>query len=182
MKSILNWLLLLAFVGIAAAQEPIIRVKQLGTWSTPAMWWKDSVTQDLDDFLAQDTSNPAFDNNNFDIWRDKILEMEVTLDDNGADVTTFRIDIAFDNDLITWVESGETSVNAWSQGNSKVIKGSHISGLVEGDETSNNDTDYSFEVVHYSNVGYTDSIQSNGNETSAVDTSYDWFRITMVSH
>ena len=75
------------------------------------MWWKDSVTQDLDDFLAQDVTKPALDNNNFDIWRDKVLEMEVTLDDNGADVTTFRIDIAFDNDLITWVESGESSVN-----------------------------------------------------------------------
>ena len=85
----------------AQTQEPIIRVKQLGTWSTPAMWWKGSVTQDLDDFLAQDVSKPAEDNNNFDIWRDKVLEMEVTLDDNGADITTFRLDIAFDNDLIT---------------------------------------------------------------------------------
>ena len=45
------------------------------------------------------------------------------------------------------------------QGNSRVIKGSHISGLVEGDETSNNDTDYSFEVVHYENVGYQDSLK-----------------------
>ena len=70
MKRILNWLLLLGFVGMATAQEPIIRVKQIGTWSTPAMWWKGSVTQDLDDFLAQDVSKPAEDNNNFDIWRD----------------------------------------------------------------------------------------------------------------
>ena len=31
-------------------------------------------------------------------------------------------------------------------------------------------------------VGYTDSIQSNGNEQSAVDSDYDWLRITMVSH
>ena len=87
MKRILNWLLLLGFVGMATAQEPIIRVKQIGDWSTPAMWWKGSVTQDLDDFLAQDVSKPAEDNNNFDIWRDKVLEMEVTLDDKGADVT-----------------------------------------------------------------------------------------------
>src|SRR6056300_1795635 len=172
--------------GLVFGQSPIIRVKQLGSWDSPHTWWKDSVTQNLDTFLAQDTTKPAEDNNNFDIWRDKILEMEVTLDDNGADVTTFRIDIAFDNDLITWVESGETSVNAWSQGNSKVIKGSHISGLVEGDETSNNDTDYSFEVVHYSNVGYQDSLAVGGStqllEESITDTRYDWLRITMVSH
>ena len=182
MKRILNWLFLLGFVGMATAQEPIIRVKQIGNWSTPAMWWKGSVTQDLDDFLAQDVSKPAEDNNNFDIWRDKVLEMEVTLDDKGADVTTFRIDIAFDNDLITWVESGETSVNAWSQGESRVIKGSHISGWTEGDESSN--ADYSFEVVHYTNVGYQDSLAATGNliEESISDDRYDWLRITMVSH
>ena len=82
---------------------------------------------------------PAYHNNNFDSWRDDILEMEVTIDDNGADLTAFRFDIAFDNDLITWVEDdGETMTkhqsNAWSQGNSRVIKGSHISGWTEGDE------------------------------------------------
>ena len=182
MKRILNWLFLLGFVGMATAQEPIIRVKQIGNWSTPAMWWKGSVTQDLDDFLAQDVSKPAEDNNNFDIWRDKVLEMEVTLDDKGADVTTFRIDIAFDNDLITWVESGETSVNAWSQGESRVIKGSHISGWTEGDESSN--ADYSFEVVHYQNVGYQDSLAVSGNqvEESISDNRYDWLRITAISH
>ena len=86
--------------------------------------------------MAQDTNNQAFDNNNFDSWRDKVLEMEVTLDDVGEDITTLRFDIAFDNDLITWVESGETSINAWSQGDSKVVKGSHISGWTEGDESS----------------------------------------------
>ena len=43
------------------SQEPIIRVKQIGTWSTPGMWWKGSVTQDLDDFLTQDkTTKPVF--------------------------------------------------------------------------------------------------------------------------
>jgi len=170
--------------GIVFAQNPIIRVKQLGDWDSPQTWWKDSVTQDLDDFLAQDTSNPAFDNNNFDIWRDKVLEMEVTLDDVGEDITTLRFDIAFDNDLITWVESGETSVNAWSQGESKVVKGSHISGWTEGDESSG--ADYSFEVVHYQNVGYQDSLAVGTSQTlveeSISDTRYDWLRVTMVSH
>ena len=140
--------------GMVFGQSPIIRVKQLGDWDSPQTWWKDSVTQDLDDFLAQDTDNQAFDNNNFDSWRDKVLEMEVTLDDVGEDITTLRFDIAFDNDLVTWIESGETSVNAWSQGDSKVVKGSHISGWTEGDESAN--ADYSFEVVHFSNVGYQD--------------------------
>ena len=170
--------------GMVFGQSPIIRVKQLGDWDSPQTWWKDSVTQDLDDFLAQDTSNPAFDNNNFDIWRDKVLEMEVTLDDVGEDITTLRFDIAFDNDLITWVESGETSINAWSQGDSKVVKGSHISGWTEGDESSG--ADYSFEVVHYSNVGYQDSLAVGTSNTlveeSISDTRYDWLRITMVSH
>ena len=170
--------------GLVFGQSPIIRVKQLGDWDSPQTWWKDSVTQDLDDFLAQDTSNPAFDNNNFDIWRDKVLEMEVTLDDVGEDITTLRFDIAFDNDLITWVESGETSINAWSQGDSKVVKGSHISGWTEGDESSG--ADYSFEVVHYSNVGYQDSLAVGTStqivEESIADTRYDWLRITMVSH
>ena len=170
--------------GLVFGQSPIIRVKQLGSWDSPQTWWKDSVTQDLDDFLAQDTSNPAFDNNNFDIWRDKVLEMEVTLDDVGEDITTLRFDIAFDNDLITWVESGETSINAWSQGDSKVVKGSHISSWTEGDESSG--ADYSFEVVHYSNVGYQDSLAVGTSNTlveeSISDTRYDWLRVTMVSH
>ena len=172
--------------GMVFAQNPIIRVKQIGEWKTPEYWWKAQETVQLQTFLADDIATPALKNNNFDSWRDDILEIEVTLDDVGQDITSFRFDIAFDNDLITWVENDgttqETSINAWTQGNSRVIKGSHISGWTEGDETSNNDTDYSFEVVHYSNVGYTDSIQSSGNETSAVDTSYDWLRITMVSH
>ena len=172
--------------GMVFAQSPIIRVKQIGEWKTPEYWWKAQETVQLQTFLADAIATPALKNNNFDSWRDDILEIEVTLDDVGEDITSVRFDIAFDNDLITWVENDgtnqETTINAWSQGNSRVIKGSHISGWTEGDETSNNDTDYSFEVVHYQNVGYTDSIQSNGNETSAVDSSYDWLRITMVSH
>ena len=171
-------------LGLVFGQSPVIRVKQLGNWDSPQTWWKDSVTQDLDDFLAQDTNNQAFDNNNFDSWRDKVLEMEVTLDDVGEDITALRFDIAFDNDLVTWIESGETSVNAWSQGDSKVVKGSHISGWTEGDESSN--ADYSFEVVHFSNVGYQDSLAVGGStqlvEESIADTRYDWLRVTMVSH
>ena len=171
-------------LGLVFGQSPVIRVKQLGNWDSPQTWWKDSVTQDLDDFLAQDTNNQAFDNNNFDSWRDKVLEMEVTLDDVGEDITALRFDIAFDNDLVTWIESGETSVNAWSQGDSKVVKGSHISGWTEGDESSN--ADYSFEVVHFSNVGYQDSLAVGGSNTlveeSIADTRYDWLRVTMVSH
>ena len=172
--------------GFVFAQSPIIRVKQIGEWKTPEYWWKAQETVQLQTFLADDISTPAYKNNNFDSWRDDILEMEVTLDDVGEDITAVRFDIAFDNDLITWVENDgtntETSVNAWSQGNSRVIKGSHISGWTEGDETSNNSTDYSFEVVHFSNVGYQDSIQDDGNEEAETDTGYDWLRITMVSH
>ena len=170
--------------GAVFAQNPIIRVKQIGEWKTPEYWWKAQETVQLQTFLADDISTPAYKNNNFDSWRDDILELEVTLDDVGEDITTFRFDIAFDNDLITWVEddgtNSETSVNAWSQGNSRVIKGSHITGWTEGDESSN--ADYSIEVVHFSNVGYKDAIQDNGNEESITSTDYDWLRITMVSH
>ena len=178
--------------GLVFGQTPIIRVKQIGEWKTPEYWWKNQETVQLQTFLADDVSTPAYKNNNFDSWRDDILEMEVTIDDNGADLTAFRFDIAFDNDLITWVEpntndvdaqgndiASETSVNAWNQGNSRVVKGSHISGWNEGEES---DDDYSFEVVHFSNVGYTDSIQDSGNEQSATSSDYDWLRITMVSH
>ena len=185
-RFIKNIVMTAVMFGMVFAQSPIIRVKQIGEWKTPEYWWKAQETVQLQTFLADDISTPALKNNNFDSWRDDILEIEVTLDDVGQDITSVRFDIAFDNDLITWVENDgtnqETSINAWSQGNSRVIKGSHISGWTEGDETSNNSTDYSFEVVHFSNVGYTDSIQSNGNEQSAVDSDYDWLRITMVSH
>ena len=123
--------------GLVFDKTPIIRVKQIGEWKTPEYWWKEQETLQLQTFLPDDTS-VTFKNNNFDSWRDDILEMEVTIDDNGADLTSFRFDIAFDNDLITWVEDDgtntETSINAWTQGNSQVIKGSHISGWTEGDE------------------------------------------------
>ena len=191
-----NMVMSAVLFGRVFAQAPIIRVKQIGTWDTPQTWWKDSSTQNLSNFLAEDASAPALKNNNFDSWRDKLLEIEVTLDDNNTGtnyITAVRFDIAFDNDLITWVEqdidgdgTDETSVNAWSQGNSKVIKGSHIINWDEGDDsTANPDTtDYSFEVVHFSNVGYRDSLAVSGNEVeeSISDSRYDWLRITMVSH
>jgi hypothetical protein len=144
--------------GLVFAQSPIIRVKQIGTWDTPQTWWKDSQTQNLSTFLAEDSSAPAFKN-------DLITWVEQNIDSDGTD---------------------ETSVNAWTQGNSKVIKGSHIINWDEGDNsTANPDTtDYSFEVVHFSNVGYRDSLAVSGNEVEEAisDSRYDWLRITMVSH
>ena len=141
--------------GFVFAQSPIIRVKQMGEWKTPEYWWKAQETIQLQTFLADDISTPALKNNNFDSWRDDILEIEVTLDDVGEDITAFRFDIAFDNDLITWIENDgtnqETSGNAWNQGNSKVIKGSHIVNWNQGDQ--DDDSDYSYEIFYFSNVG-----------------------------
>jgi hypothetical protein len=179
-KLLTSTILFIISSALLFGQSPIVRVKQLGSWDTPKLWWKDQTTQQLQTFLAEDPSTPAYKNNNFDIWRDDIVEIEITLDDVGSDITAFRFDIAFDNDIFTWVESGETNIDAWSQGNSKVVKGSQISGWTEGDESST--ADYSFEVTYYSNVGYTDTIQSSGNEVSASSQDYDWLRITMVSH
>ena len=180
-----NMVMSAVMFGLVFGQTPIIRVKQIGEWKTPEYWWKAQETVDLQDFLADDISQPAYLNNNFDSWRDDILEMEVTIDDNGADLTAFRFDIAFDNDLITWVEddgetTAETNTNAWSQGNSRVIKGSHIVNWNQGDQ--DDDSDYSYEIVYFQNVGYQDSIQDSGNEESETDSDYDWLRITMVSH
>ena len=179
-----NMVMSAVMFGLVFGQTPIIRVKQIGEWKTPEYWWKAQETVDLQDFLADDISQPAYLNNNFDSWRDDILEMEVTIDDNGADLTAFRFDIAFDNDLITWVEDDgvnqESATNAWSQGNSRVIKGSHIVNWNQGDQ--DDDSDYSYEIVYFQNVGYQDSIQDSGNEESETDSDYDWLRITMVSH
>ena len=179
-----NMVMSAVMFGMVFAQSPIIRVKQMGEWKTPEYWWKAQETIQLQTFLADDTSTPALKNNNFDSWRDDILEIEVTLDDVGEDITAFRFDIAFDNDLITWIENDgtnqETSGNAWNQGNSKVIKGSHIVNWNQGDQ--DDDSDYSYEIVYFQNVGYQDSIQDSGNEESETDSDYDWLRITMVSH
>ena len=69
--------------GLVFGQTPIIRVKQIGEWKTPEYWWKNQETVQLQTFLADDVSTPAYKNNNFDSWRDDILEMEITIDDNG---------------------------------------------------------------------------------------------------
>ena len=143
-----NMVMTAVMFGIVFAQSPILRVKQIGEWKTPEYWWKAQETVELQKFLAEDVDAPALKNNNFDSWRDDILEMEVTLDDVGEDITAFRFDIAFDNDLITWVENDgttqETSINAWSQGNSRVIKGSHIADWDEGADADSTTGDYSF--------------------------------------
>ena len=156
-------------VSVVWSQQPIIRVKQLGQYKTPEFWWRDKVTHNLSTYLADDTNNPACKNNNFDAWRDRVLTMEVTLDDNGADISTFRLDFIFDNDLITW-----------NHADTKVLKGSHLSAATEGDSTLG--ADYSYEVVHYSNVGYVDSLQNDDSEISETNNRYDWLRITAVSH
>ena len=184
-KLLTNTILFIISSALLFGQSPIVRVKQIGTWDTPKLWWKDQETQQLQTFLAEDDSTPAYKNNNFDIWRDKVVEIEVTLDDVGQDITAFRFDIAFDNDIYTWVESGETNIDAWEEGHSYVDFGSHISAWNEGDESESNTNgvvDYSFEVAYYTDIGYTDSIESSGNEKSASDDDYDWLRITMVSH
>ena len=105
----------------------------------------------------------------FDAWRDSVMTIAVTLDDNNADVTAFRLDLIFDNDLFTW---GHDSTH--------VEKGAYISGWTEGDSSEN--AHYSYEVVHYPNVGYTDSLDAGGSEISTSNNRYDWLRITMVSH
>ena len=139
-------------------------------YKTPKFWWRDQVTHNLRTYLADDTSTPAYKNNNFDAWRDSVMTVAVTLDDNGASVTAFRLDLVFDNDLFTWTHDS-----------THVEKGAYITGWTEGDNAESGHH-YSYEVVHYSDVGYTDGIASAGNEKSASDSRYDWLRITMVSH
>ena len=161
---------LVLVTSFAYSQTPIIRLLQSRQYKTPKFWWRDQVTQDLRTYLADDTSTPAYKNNNFDAWRDSVMTVAVTLDDNGASVTSFRLDLVFDNDLFTWTHDS-----------THVEKGAYINGWTEGDDGSGG-AHYSYEVVHYSNVGYTDGIASNGSEKSASDSRYDWLRITMVSH
>ena len=166
----MRWFLLsLMWLGFVFPQEPVIRIMQTGTYDTPEYWWRESVTHQLQTYLADDTTNPALYNNNFDAWRDSVMTMEVTLDDDGADVTALRLDIIFDNDLIDW-----------DHDDTEVLKGSHLSSATEGDSTAG--ADYSYEVVHYSNVGYVDSLQTADSEKSEANNRYDWLRITMVSH
>ena len=166
----MRWFLTcLIMLGFVYSQEPIIRVMQTGTYDTPEYWWRESVTHQLQTYLADDKDNPALYNNNFDAWRDSVMTMEVTLDDDGADVTALRLDIIFDNDLIDWDDD-----------DTEVLKGSWLNSATEGDSTAG--ADYSYEVVHYSNVGYVDSLQTADEEKSESNNRYDWLRITMVSH
>ena len=150
-------------------QTPIIRLMQSREYKTPKYWWRDQVTHSLRTYLADVTAEPANKNNNFDAFRDDVMTVAVTIDDNAANVSTFRLDIIFDNDIFTW-----------SHDSTHVQKGAHITGWTEGDNALNGH--YSFEVVRYANIGYTDGIASNGNEISVSDSRYDWLRITMVSH
>ena len=109
--------------------KPNHKVKQLGEWKTLSIGEaRNTITNILRWHISA-----CFKNNNFDSWRDDILEMEVTLDDNNTGtnyITSVRFDDPGDNDLITWVEDDgtntETSVNAWTQGNSQVIKNWYI--------------------------------------------------------
>ena len=72
-----NMVMTAVMFGIVFAQSPILRVKQIGEWKTPEYWWKAQETVELQKFLAEDVDAPALKNNNFDSWRDDILEMEV---------------------------------------------------------------------------------------------------------
>tara|TARA_B100000686_G_scaffold25430_1_gene24571 strand:+ start:159 stop:2909 length:2751 start_codon:yes stop_codon:yes gene_type:complete len=166
------------------SQTPIIRLMQSREYKTPKYWWRDQETFKLRGYLADDTtgmstanatSGVAYMNNNFDAWRDSVMTIAVTLDDKGASVTAFRLDIIFDNDLFKMANSAGTGDST------RVEKGAYIAGWTEGDEDSTG-TDYSYEVVRYANVGYIDSLQTAGSEKSAANNRYDWLRITMVSH
>ena len=180
-KFLLSLLILMSFVY---SQTPIIRLMQSREYKTPKYWWRDQETFKLRGYLADDTtgmstanatSGVAYMNNNFDAWRDSVMTIAVTLDDKGASVTAFRLDIIFDNDLFKMANSAGTGDST------RVEKGAYIAGWTEGDEDSTG-TDYSYEVVRYANVGYVDSLQTAGSEKSAANNRYDWLRITMVSH
>ena len=151
-------------------QTPIIRLMQSREYKTPKFWWRDQVTHSLRTYLADDITEPANKNNNFDAFRDDVMTVAVTIDDNAANVSAFRLDIIFDNDIFTW-----------SHDSTHIEKGAHIVGWTEGDNGESGHH-YSYEVVRYANIGYTDGIASNGNEISVSDSRYDWLRITMVSH
>ena len=109
-------------LSVAQSQTPIIRLLQSRTYDTPMFWWRDTVSHNLRTYLADVNATPAYKNNNFDGWRDSVMTVAVTLDDNGASVTAFRLDIVFDNDIFTW---GHDST--------RVEKGAYINGWTEGD-------------------------------------------------
>ena len=122
-KFLLGLLLVMSF---AYSQTPIIRLLQSREYKTPKFWWRDTVTHNLRTYLADDASAPAYKNNNFDAWRDSVMTVAVTLDDNGASVTAFRLDLVFDNDLFTWTHDS-----------THVEKGAYITGWTEGDNAEN---------------------------------------------
>ena len=173
-KLLLSFLIMV--MGISYSQTPIIRLMQSREYKTPKFWWRDQVTQPLRTYLADAPGTPAYKNNNFDAWRDSVMTIAVTLDDNNADVSAFRLDLVFDNDIFTWDNTTLTGHDSV-----RVEKGAYIAGWTEGDNAENGHQ-YSYEVTWYNNVGYVDSIQTAGSEKSASNNRYDWLRITMVSH
>ena len=63
----MRWLIIgLMWLGFVFPQEPVIRIMQTGTYDTPEYWWRESVTHQLQTYLADDKDNPALYNNNFD--------------------------------------------------------------------------------------------------------------------
>ena len=100
-KFLITFLVVMSFLQ---AQTPVIRLMQSRDYKSPKFWWRDQVTHSLRTYLADDTTTPAYKNNNFDAWRDDVMTVAVTLDDNDADVSAFRLDIVFDNDIFTWTQ------------------------------------------------------------------------------
>ena len=84
---------LMVFVSLIQAQTPIIRVMQSREYKTPKTWWREPLTFNLRGYLADDTtgmstatnaSGVALYNNNFDAWRDSVMTLAITLQDDGA--------------------------------------------------------------------------------------------------
>jgi hypothetical protein len=70
-------------------QTPIIRLMQSRTYKTPKYWWRDQVTHSLRTYLADVTAGPANKSNSFDAFRDDVMTVAVTIDDNAANVSVF---------------------------------------------------------------------------------------------
>ena len=51
---------LVLLLSLSWAQEPIIRIKQLGTYDTPTTWWRESVTHQLQTYLADDINKSFY--------------------------------------------------------------------------------------------------------------------------
>ena len=72
-------------VGFYPPQGPVIRiVKQVLTITRVLVERK--CWASITNLLKDDKDNPTLYNNNFDALRDSVMTMEVTLDDDGADV------------------------------------------------------------------------------------------------